>query len=113
MGRAVGEASSEDFIAGLTSAQNEIVRAGLIQTFEVAYEMCCKHMKRWLEMNLGSHAVDGVSRKELFRIAAEHRLIEDAAGWFEYHAARKETVHTYNPYKADAVAQIAILGCRP
>jgi hypothetical protein len=34
-------------------------------------------MKRWLEENVGSASVDGVPRRELFRLAAESRLIEE------------------------------------
>ena len=53
-------------------------------------------MKRWLEHNLGSAYVDGVTRKQLFRLAAEHHLIDDVAAWFNYHNARNKTAHTYN-----------------
>lgn len=79
----------------------DILRDSVIQRFEYTYELCWKMMKRWLEMNLGSTYVDGISRKELFRYAAEHHLIEDSMKWFSYHEARNETSHIYD----ESVAQ--------
>lgn len=53
-------------------------------------------MKRWLEVNAGSQEVDGVSRHELFRVAAEKRMIDDVDGWMDAHDARALTAGTYN-----------------
>lgn len=80
--------------------QVEVIRAGVIQNFEFTYELCWKFMKRWLELNAGAAAADGSTRKELFRLAAESRLITGVENWFKYHAARNETAHTYDPAKA-------------
>ena len=33
-------------------------------------------MKRWLEKNYSSSYVDGVTRRELFRLAAENHIID-------------------------------------
>ena len=64
-------------------------------------------MKRWLENNLGSAYVDGIVRKELFRIAAEHQLITNVPRWFKYQDARNETTHTYDEDKAQEVFEAA------
>ncbi len=96
-------AGSEDKLAGLTGDQKDVVRAGAIQNFEFTYELCWKFMKRWLENNLGSAYVDGIVRKELFRIAAEHQLITPVNHWIKYHDARNETAHTYDEDKAQEV----------
>jgi nucleotidyltransferase substrate binding protein (TIGR01987 family) len=64
-------------------------------------------MKRWLENTLGNTYVDGVSRRELYRIAAEHQLIKDVDQWMIYHKARNITSHTYNEDRAEEVFQIA------
>lgn len=85
----------------------ETLRAGAIQNFEVAYEQCWKAMKRWLEKNFNAVQVDGVTRRELFRIAAEHVLIEDVDHWMSFHQARNETSHTYDGSVAIEVLRIA------
>lgn len=87
--------------------QVEVIRAGVIQNFEFTYELCWKFMKRWLELNAGAAAADGSTRKELFRLAAESRLITGVENWFKYHAARNETAHTYDPAKAAEIFALA------
>lgn len=91
-----------------TFSQEEVIRAGVIQNFEFTYELCWKFMKRWLEHNAGGATVDGSTRKELFRLAAESRLITEVENWFKYHAARNETAYTYDPVKAAEIFALAI-----
>jgi nucleotidyltransferase substrate binding protein (TIGR01987 family) len=93
-------------MAQFTAAQCQTVQAGVIQCFECAYEQAWKMMKRWLEHNLGSVYVDGVTRRTLFRLAAEHQLIDDVTVWFGYHTARNQTTHTYALQTATAVLQV-------
>lgn len=83
--------------------QEEVIRAGVIQNFEFTYELCWKFMKRWLEENAGGSVVDGLTIKELFRLAAERQLIKDVEAWFEYHKQRNKTSHTYNEDTAESV----------
>ncbi len=85
----------------------ETVRAGVIQNFEVAYEQCWKMMKRWLEENIGRTYVDGVTRRELFRLAAESHLITDVEQWMDYHTERNQTSHTYDEATAQSVFEEA------
>ena len=94
-------------VAKMTEAQQKTIQAGVIQCFEFTYERAWKYMKRWLDHNLGSVYVDGVSRKGLFRLAAEHQLITDVPAWFEYHMARNKTSHTYAAETAAEVYQVA------
>ncbi|OGS18307.1 MAG: hypothetical protein A2219_08750 [Elusimicrobia bacterium RIFOXYA2_FULL_50_26] len=91
------------------SDQDEVVRAGVIQNFEFTYEMCWKFIRRWLEINGEGALVDGATRKEIFRIAAERRLIDNPQDWFDYTKARNETAHTYNPAIAEEVYDKALL----
>ncbi len=105
--RALTEAHSSEFMDRLTQEQQEIIRSGVIQNFEFTYELCWKFMKRWLERNLGSTYVDGVSRRELFRLAAEYHLIHDVLVWFDYHEARDKTSQTYNKTTAMDVFNVA------
>ena len=83
-------------------SERDVFRAGVIQNFEFTYELCWKFMKRWLEENV-SATIDGTTRKELFRRAAENRLIEKVEPWFQYHQSRNETSHTYDNDTAESV----------
>ena len=81
---------------------------GVIQHFEFTYELSWKFIRRWLETNIGRDSADGVSRRELFRMGAENRLIDDVDAWMRYHAARNNTSHTYNPSVAAEVYGISL-----
>lgn len=81
----------------------EVIRAGVIQNFELTYELCWKFMKRWLETNASGASADGWTMKELFRMAAERRLIDNVEAWFGYHRNRNKTSHTYEPATANEV----------
>lgn len=87
--------------------QQEVIKAGVIQNFEFTYELCWKFMKRWLEVNIGTAYVEGVTRRELFRLSVENKLIKDVDQWMEYHDARNETSHTYDQDTADDIFQVA------
>ena len=92
------------FEATLPPELRETVRSGIIQNFEVAYELSWKMMKRWLETNISAESVDGVTRRELFRLAAESRLLEDVDLWMGFHAARNITSHSYDNATAEEVS---------
>lgn len=100
-------AHDSKLMASLDEVTRYCVKAGVIQNFEFTYEVCWKFMKRWLEENVGASYVDGVSRQELFRIAAENRLITDVERWLDYHKARNLTSHTYNAETAESVFESA------
>ncbi|MEA1960747.1 MAG: nucleotidyltransferase substrate binding protein [Bacillota bacterium] len=84
-----------------------LLKAGAIQNFEFTYELCWKFMKRWIETNVSAEIVDGVPRRELFRLSVENRLIMDVDEWMEFHRARNITSHTYDQEIAEEVYQIA------
>jgi nucleotidyltransferase substrate binding protein (TIGR01987 family) len=94
-------------LASFSPVMQDTVKSGIIQHFEVAYEQCWKAMKRWLETNVNSESVDGVTRRELFRLAAESRLISDVDAWMIFHRGRNETSHTYDADTAEEVYAIA------
>ncbi|WP_300674597.1 nucleotidyltransferase substrate binding protein [Desulfoluna sp.] len=83
------------------------LRAGVIQNFGFTYKLCWKSLKRWLEENIGSTYVDGVTRRELFRYGAENRLIDDVDLWMDFHRSRNMTSHTYDVSVADDVFEAA------
>jgi nucleotidyltransferase substrate binding protein (TIGR01987 family) len=84
-----------------------VLRAGVIQSFEFTYELCWKFMKRWLSNNVGRAYVDGVARRELFRVAAQNGLVDDVERWMDAHFARNRTSHTYDETAADEVLAVA------
>jgi len=94
-----------------TSEQPQLIRtliSGVVQHFEFTYELSWKFIKRWLGENLGKSQVDGLSRQELFRLAAEYKLIDSVENWMLFHRARNETSHTYNENTADEVFKVAV-----
>jgi nucleotidyltransferase substrate binding protein (TIGR01987 family) len=104
---ALGVASSAPEMSKMSEPAKDTIRAGVIQNFEFTYELCWKFLKRWLGDSLGSVYVDGVNRRELFRLAAEHHLIDDVESWMEYHDSRNETAHTYDKKTAQEVFESA------
>jgi len=99
--------AAPDRLEKMSADQQEVIKAGVIQNFEFAYELCWRFMKRWLETNLSPMIADGVTRRELFRLAAESRLIEDVERWMIYHDARNQTAHIYDPQIAQEVYETA------
>jgi nucleotidyltransferase substrate binding protein (TIGR01987 family) len=97
----------ESLEKALAQPKNEYLRDSVIQRFEYTYEFAWKTLKRYLEFDEGVENVDVLSRKDLFRLAAEKGLISDVNDWFEYHAARNESVHTYSEIIAEEIYEVA------
>jgi len=87
--------------------QQETFRSGIIQNFEIAYELCWKTMKRWIEENVSPDVLLGVPRMELFRRAAENGLIGSIENWMTFHQARNSTAHIYSAAIAAEVYEAA------
>lgn len=105
------QAKSEDqvFMATLDATTREAIRSGVIQHFEFTYELAWKFIQRRLAADIGRVSVEGIPRRDLFRVAAENRLIEDVEAWFRYHIARNQTSHTYDPPIAASVYARSLL----
>ena len=83
----------------------ETVRAGVIQHFEVAYEVSWKMIQRWIKENVSIDVK--ITKNALYQRAAEYGLIADVEIWMEYHNARIATSHTYDEDAAYDVFLIA------
>lgn len=83
-----------------TEVERNGIRAGVIQNFEVTYELAWKLMARWLNTYVGTGIADGITRRQLFRLAAENRLIHDVDEWMQHHEARNTTSHIYDEERA-------------
>jgi nucleotidyltransferase substrate binding protein (TIGR01987 family) len=77
-------------------------KAGVVQAFEYTFELCWKMMKRFLEQRGRS----AYSPKEVFRMAALEKFIEDPELWFEFLKKRNITAHTYEEEESNAVIEI-------
>jgi len=99
----LARSSDTKLMGGLDEITQDAIKAGAIQHFEICYELCWKFIKRWLEANVSPTVADGVTRRELFRLAAENRLIVDVDQWMRHHDARNLTSHTYDPVVAESV----------
>lgn len=100
--------AAEQDLNDLSPDLRETIRAGIIQNFEVAYELSWKFVQRWLRENsVTDEATHPRTRKELFRMAARVGLVADPAPWFKYGSARNLTSHTYDAKQAEVVYQAA------
>jgi nucleotidyltransferase substrate binding protein (TIGR01987 family) len=106
--RTLSVAGDMDFLSQLNPDQIDTIKAGVIQNFEVTYELCWKYIQRWLRENIASKEAEFPrTRKELFRVAARYGLIENPLTWFAYADARNLTSHTYDEQKAESVYETA------
>jgi|SRR6516164_5232099 len=77
----LAKSDDAEFMSQLDEIARNAIKAGVVQHFEFTYELCWKFIKRWLEMNISPGVADGVTRRELFRLGAENRLIDDVEQW--------------------------------
>ncbi len=102
----------QDAITSLEKAvaqpKDEFVRDAVIQRFEYSYELCWKFMKRDMVEDVGDSAINQLSRRDLFRMAADRGLIDEPRSWFDYHEARNQTSHVYNLEIAEKTYEIAV-----
>ena len=76
------------------------VRDGVIQRFEIAMDSSWKLMQRALK---GIYQIDEgalLSKKDVFRQAAKHHLLDDTETWFGHYEARNKTSHIYDSEEA-------------
>ena len=99
--------SEDDARMGQLSDIEQIgIRAGVVKHFEITYELSGKLMERWLKTNIGSETASGISRRQMFRLAVEYRLIPDVEQWMRHHEARNTTSHIYDRERAQHVYEV-------
>lgn len=86
----------------------DALRSGVIQNFEVAFEQSWKFIVRWLNENISYGIAQGITKKELFRLAGEHLLIDDVSKWIYFKDLRNQTSHIYSKTTADEVLKSAL-----
>lgn len=86
---------------------NVLLRDGIIQRFEYTFELAWKMIQRVLRFLGHSEQEKLMSKKDIFRLAAQKGLLDSPEDWFIFLEARNETVHMYNPDVADHVFNVA------
>jgi nucleotidyltransferase substrate binding protein (TIGR01987 family) len=83
---------------------NEIEKAGLIQFFEVGFELAWKVMKDYLVVE----GYDVKSPRETIKQAYQYGLIDDGALWLEALEKRNLSAHTYDETILDALETLIV-----
>ncbi len=81
---------------------NEIEKAGLIQFFEVAFELAWKAMKDYLL----AEGYDVKSPRDAIKTAFDYGLIDNGAKWLEALEKRNLAAHTYDESILDALESL-------
>jgi len=108
LSEAIESTTDVEFIAKLTAAQQRTMRAGVIQNFEFSYELSWKMLRRQLKEEEGEETITTLSRRDLYRFAAQKGLLDDPQQWFVFHRSRNETSHTYDEKTAEEVYNITL-----
>lgn len=95
-----------DTRTNLSDLDRDAIRESVIQRFETCYDTLWKHLKKYLEQELGLPDIPN-SPKPVLRIAFENGIIDNIEIWFAYARARIDTAHDYSIRKVnDALDKI-------
>jgi len=83
---------------------NEIEKAGLIQFFEVGFELAWKVMKDYLV----AEGYEVKSPRETIKQAYQYGLIEDGTLWLEALEKRNLSAHTYDESILDELEKLIV-----
>jgi nucleotidyltransferase substrate binding protein (TIGR01987 family) len=88
--------AADSLARALEQPLNEFTRDAAIQRFEYTFELSWKMIRRCLVQELGFSESPGMTRRELFRLAADQKLIQDPEAWFQFQEDRNRTAHMYS-----------------
>ena len=83
-----------------TRPLTELEKQGLIQAFEVVFELAWNVMKDYF-LYQGNPGITG--SRDAIRSAFKQELISDGEGWMEMIKSRNQSAHTYNEAVANAI----------
>ncbi len=81
--------------------ETELERAGMIQLFEMTFELSWKVMKDYLE----SQGIVAKTPRDTIKHASQIDLIDDAYTWIDGLVDRNLTAHTYDEKKAKKMVE--------
>ena len=96
----------DDRMSQFTHFEVIAIRSGVLKHFEITYELSWRLIVRWLNNNVSPGIADGISRRNLFRLAMENRLINDFDRWDNYHNARNDAVHRNSFQRAEMIYEL-------
>ena len=108
LGNSIAVSENVERMAQASDAERDVIRAGVIQHFEMTYMMCMGLIDRWLKDNVGPNATRDTTRRDIYRLAARYGIIPDAEAWKRHHDARNDTSHIYNRERALLVYRAAL-----
>jgi hypothetical protein len=88
-------AMERDTVAGDEVVQRAVA-CGIVQAFEVAYEVARSFMQRKMVTIRKKEEVDRLAKRELFFLAEELGLIPSWKRWYEFHLFRNNSSHNYD-----------------
>jgi nucleotidyltransferase substrate binding protein (TIGR01987 family) len=83
----------------------ESIKESCIQRFEICLDTAWKHIKKYLEDELGRSDLPN-SPNPIFKEAFANKLILDAEIWIEFNENRRNSSHDYSGEKADNTFEI-------
>lgn len=91
------------------SGRKPHLRAGVIQSFELSYELAVRSLRRVLvERALVPPLVSDLSFNDLLRLGADAGLLPDPLGWRRWRDLRNRTSHGYDEHQAQAIADASL-----
>lgn len=85
----------------------ESLKESCIQRFAMCFDTAWKHMKKYLEEQLGNVDLPN-SPNPIFKAAFASKVIDDAEMWIAYNDHRRATSHDYSGRKAEEA--LAVIG---
>ncbi|MCD8386458.1 MAG: nucleotidyltransferase substrate binding protein [Bacteroidales bacterium] len=82
------------------SAPDELLRAGLIQTFEFSFELSWKTLKDYLFEG----GIEVNSPRETLRMSLQQGIIDDGDKWMKAMVDRNKTSHIYDEEEAEEIS---------
>lgn len=104
----VAHTEDETVMAQFEEPTQDTLRVGAIKQFEITFQLSWSYIQRWLNTNIRPDIADGVTIRQLFRLAAENRLIHDVDAWMEYHKVRNKATRIYDGPTADRVYRASV-----
>ena len=86
-----------------TILETDLQKTASIKAFEYCYELSWKTLKKVLRAQ-GAPEVN--FSKDIYRQAAQNKLIEDPELWFDFVKKRNLTFHTYNEEAIEEIVSI-------